>query len=130
MTKFDKVLAIASAMILVAMLLNGCATPWQGQPYGAPFKTFEPQSVEPQPGDEEIVETTIGQLRQALAVADQFDLLVPQYNETVGFANQIAGRYDALLEHDRKLYIYAKVAPWVGAGVGGIFTAFVLSLAR
>lgn len=130
MTKFDKVLAIASAMILVAMLLNGCATPWQGQPYGAPFKTFEPQSVEPQPGDEETVEVTIGQLRQALAVADQFDLLVPQYNDNVKSANQIAGRYDALLEHERKLYIYAKVAPWVGAGVGGIFTALVFSIVR
>lgn len=129
MTKIDRLLTIASA-VLLCMILNGCATAWQGEPYGAPFEEFTPQVVQAQSGDEKVVEVTIGEMRQALATADQFDLLVPQYNATVGFANQIAGRYDALLEHDKKLYRYNRIATWVGAGVGGIFTALVFSLAR
>lgn len=129
MTKIDRLLTIASA-VLLCMILNGCATAWQGEPYGAPFEEFTPQVVQAQSGDEKVVEVTIGEMRQALATADQFDLLVPQYNATVGFANQIAGRYDVLLEHDKKLYRYNRIATWVGAGVGGIFTALVFSLAR
>ena len=129
MTMLEKALAILTA-VLVVLILEGCATPWVGEPYGVPFKEFEPIPVEAQPGDDEAVQVTVGQMRQALAVAEQFDLLVPHYNENVGYANQIASRYDELLEHNRRLYRYGKVAPWVGAGVGGFVTALVFSMAR
>lgn len=103
---------LIACVLVLLFLFNSCSTmqkPPEYEPLGRPFETYAPTPVASHPDDDKTMTVTVGQARQAIAVADQFDLLVPKYNENVIFANEIAHERDELLDYSKGLYSWNRV---------------------
>lgn len=85
-----------------------------------------------QPGDEAIEQVTVGEMRNAVAVAEAYDLLVPFFNETIDAANRSVEFGKGLEEDNEQLLKELRFQQRISAGVGAglLFGAgFILSTA-
>ncbi len=116
-------------VLVLLFLFNSCSTmqkPPEYEPLGRPFMTYAPTPVESHPEDSETFTITVGQARQAIAVEDQFDLLVPKYNENVVFANEIAHERDDLLDYANKVYSWNKVLGSICLVLGAVTATSII----
>lgn len=73
-----------------------------------------------QPGDEEVVQVSVGEMRNAVAVAEAYDLLVPFFNETVAAANRSVEFGKSLEEDNKQLLKELVFQKRISAGVGAV----------
>jgi len=74
--------------------------------------------LEKQPGDKEIVQVSVGEMRNAVAVAEAYDLLVPFFNETIDAANKTVEFAKSLEAENKQLLKDMKIQRAISTGVG------------
>jgi hypothetical protein len=74
--------------------------------------------LEKQPGDEEIVQVSVGEMRNAVAVAEAYDLLVPFFNETIDAANKTVEFAKSLEAENKQLIKDMRFQRVISTGVG------------
>jgi hypothetical protein len=70
------------------------------------------------PEDAEKVEVTVGEMRNAVAVAEAYDLLVPFFNETIDAANKTVEFAKSLEAENKQLIKDMKIRRVISTGVG------------
>lgn len=111
---------ILVGILIVVLVFTRCSTleaPPQWEMLEQPFKEYTPTPVQPHPDDGKPMTITVGEARSALSVASQFDLLVPQYNLMMSYANEVSSERDLLLSYARRAYKKNRALE-VLAGVG------------
>jgi hypothetical protein len=130
---FTVMVFLLTAVVGTGLLLtlNGCATtPARPTIEWPEFKKIEAQGPLPkQEGDEVKQEVTIGQLRNAVAIAKAYDSLVPWFNETVDYANASVEKGKVLDEYSFKLEkAYSRMENITYTSVGAVLVTTAMYL--
>lgn len=112
--------AIVLPILLALSIVSACSTtPARSTIQWPEFQKIKPAPlITTQPGDEAVEQITVGEIRNAVAVAEAYDLLVPFFNETIDAANKVVEFGKSLEAENKQLIKDMRFQRVISAGVG------------
>lgn len=119
---------------LISIFFTGCVlTPPTPVPDSVKEWTFIPlerKIVEPQPGDQELVQLPVGQVRQAVLDSESLDPAIVTANTASSELVDMNSRYNNVAKYARRAPLLGAVQSAIYFIFGGIFGAVIAMVAK